>query len=96
MQKQLSKVFFKKGIKRNFVEFIRKHVSKSLFLIKLSSVDLQLKNETPAQVFLCKFCKIRKNSFFAEHHQTIASDYSSISSTSNEGRIAIQIVNYDA
>ena len=46
-----------------------------------------MKNETLAQVFSCEFCKIRKNTFFAEHHQTTASDYSSINSISNEGRI---------
>ena len=38
-------------------------------------------------MFSCEFCKIRKNIFFAEHHQTTASDYSSINSISNEGRI---------
>ena len=42
MQKQPSKGFFKKGVMRNFVEFTRKHVPESLFLIKLNSVDLQL------------------------------------------------------
>ena len=75
-----------------FWKFCRIHKktsgSESLFLIKLNSVDLQLhENETLAQVFSCEFCKIRKNTFFAEHHQTTASDYSSISSISNEGRI---------
>ena len=37
-----------------------------------------IKNEALAQVFSCEFWKIRKNTFFAEHHQTTASDYSSI------------------
>ena len=42
MQKKPSKGFFEKGVMRNFVEFTRKHVPESLFLIKLNSVDLQL------------------------------------------------------
>ena len=66
-----------------FWKFCRIHKktsgSESLFLIKLNSVDLQLhENETLAQVFSCEFCKIRKNTFFVEHHETTASDYSSI------------------
>ena len=44
------------------------------------------KNETLAQVFSCEFCKIRKNIFFAEHHQKAASDYSSIN-ISSKGRM---------
>ena len=39
----------------------------------------------------CEFCKIQKNTFFAEYHQTTASDNSSINSISNEGRIGKQI-----
>ena len=31
-------------------------------------------------VFSCEFCKICKNTFFAEQHRTTASDYSSINS----------------
>ena len=47
-----------------------------------------MKNEPLAQVFSCEFCKIRPNTFFAEHqHQTTASDYSNNNSISNEGRI---------
>ena len=89
-QKQPSKGFFKKGLTRNFTEFTSKHVLESPFLIKLNSVDLQLlSNETLAQVFSCEFCKIRKNTFFAEHHQATASDYRSIN-ISNEGRIGKQ------
>ena len=48
-----------------------------------------------AQVFSCEFCKIRKNTFFAEHHQTTASDYSSINSISMKGELASETVNYD-
>ena len=32
-----------------------------------------MRNFALAQVFSCKFWKIRKNTFFAEHHQTTAS-----------------------
>ena len=44
-----------------------------------------IKNETLTQVFSCEFWKICRNAFFAEHHQTTASDDSSINSS--EGRI---------
>ena len=37
-----------------------------------------VKNEALAQVFSGEFWKIRKNTFFAEHHETTAFDYSSI------------------
>ena len=37
-----------------------------------------IRNEALVQVFSCEFSKIRKNTFFAEHHQTSASDYNSI------------------
>ena len=46
-----------------------------------------IKNEALAQVFSCELWKISKNTIFAEHHQTTASDYSSINIISNEGRI---------
>ena len=67
MQKQPSKGFFKKVLIKNFTEFTSKHVPESLFLIKLNYVDLQLllKRDPSAGVF-CEFCKIRKNTFFAE------------------------------
>ena len=39
-----------------------------------------IKNEALAQVFSCEFWKIGKKTFFAEHHETTASDYSSINS----------------
>ena len=41
-----------------------------------------IENETLVQVFSCEFCKIRKITCFAEHHQTTASGYSSINSIS--------------
>ena len=36
-------------------------------------------------MFPCEFCKIRKKTYFAEHHQKTASDYSSINIIGNEG-----------
>ena len=44
-------------------------------------------------IFLC-ICGICKNTFLAEHHQTTASNYSSINSS--EGTMANETVNYDA
>ena len=41
-----------------------------------------IENEALVQVFSCEFWKIRKDIFFAEHHQKTASDYSSINSIS--------------
>ena len=75
-------VFYKKvywEISQNSQEIICIGVS---FLIKLDTVDLQLNyNQTPTQVFCCEFCEICKITFFAEHHRTTASDYSSINSS---------------
>ena len=56
-----------KGVVRNFAEFTRKHMRE--------------KNQTLAQVFSCEFCEICKNTFFAEHHRTTASSYSSVNSS---------------
>ena len=57
------------------------------FFIKLLTLYICcfIKNKSLAQVLSCEFCEICKNTFFAEHHQTTASDYSSINSS--EGRI---------
>ena len=48
-QKQSPRVFFKKGVLRNFAKFTGKYLSQSLFLIKLQ--------------YSCEFCKISKNTF---------------------------------
>ena len=37
-----------------------------------------VKNKTLEQLFSCEFCKIRQDTFIADHHQTTASDHSSI------------------
>ena len=81
MQKQLSKGFFKKGGMRNFVEFTRKNVPESFIFDKVKLC------RSAASLKTCEFCKICKNTFFAENHQKTASDYSSISRISNEDRI---------
>ena len=49
--------------------------------------------ETPAEIFSCKFCKICKNTIFAEQLLTTASDNSSISDSG--GELASKAVNYD-
>ena len=61
---------------RNFAEFARKYLRRNLFFdkVKLCRYAPSLKT----RLFCCKFCKIRKNTFFAKHHQATASDYSSI------------------
>ena len=83
MQRQPSKRFFKKALIRNFAEFKSKDVPESFFWIKLGSINLQLllKRDFSEGVFL-RILKIRKNTFFVEHHHTTASDYSSINSIS--------------
>ena len=54
-----SQMFFKIGVLKNFAKFTAKHLSQSLFLIKL-----QTWKETLAQVFSREFKKIFKNYFF--------------------------------
>ena len=77
MQKQPSDRFLKKSVTRNFAKFTRKHMCQ--------------KNETIAQAFSCEICEICKNIFFAEHHWTTASDYSSI----NRSELTNETINYD-
>ena len=63
--KQPSEVFCKKGVLRNFENFIGKHLCQSPFLMKLQAYACNfIKKETLAQVFSCKCCKIPKNTFF--------------------------------
>ena len=50
MEKRPSEGLFKKGVKKNFTKFTRKHLCR--------------KNETLAHVFPCEFCEICKNTFF--------------------------------
>ena len=89
MRKQPSKGFFKNSVRRNFAEFTR-NLCRNLFFYKVinSVYLLLLKKKSLAQGFSCEFCKICKNTFFAEHHRTTASYYSSING--NKGRIGKQ------
>ena len=82
MRKQPSKGFFKNSVIRNFAEFTRKYLCRNLFFIKLLTLKICcfIENKSLAQVFPCEFCKICKNTLFAEHHRTTASYYSSINS----------------
>ena len=52
IQKQLSEVFYKNIVLKNFVRFTWKNF---------------IKKETLAQVFSCEFCGISKNIFCAKH-----------------------------
>ena len=72
--------FLWKDILRNFVKFTGKHLSHSLFLNKVAGLRpaTLLKKETVAQVFSCEFYEISKNTFFAEHLWTIASEFYSL------------------
>ena len=54
-----------KGALRSFEKFTRKHPCQGLCNF--------IKKETLAQVFSCEFCKISKNTFFAEHAWATAS-----------------------
>ena len=54
-----------------------------------------IKKETLAQVFSCEFCEISKNTFFAEHLWTTASNhFRTIKSLKNENIRAVQDFTY--
>ena len=55
----------RKGVIRNFAKFTGKHLCQSLFFNKVAGHVI--KKEILAQAFSCEFCKISKNTFFAEH-----------------------------
>ena len=56
--------FCKKGVLRNFANFIGKHLCQS-FLIKMQAQACNfIKKETLARVFSCEVCKISKNIYF--------------------------------
>ena len=64
----------RKGVFRNLAKFTGNTRARAFFLIKFASLSLQLyEKETLAQVFLCEFCKISKNTFFIEHFQATTS-----------------------
>ena len=58
LQNQPLKMFYKKGIFRNFVKLRRKHLCWSFFLIK---------SKTPTQTFSCEIYEPFKNTYFEEH-----------------------------
>ena len=62
----------KKGVLRNFAKFTGKHLCQSLFFNKVETCNF-IKKETLAKVFLYKFCKIPKNTFFTGHLWATAS-----------------------
>ena len=72
--------------------FMQKQPSEGFFkkrvIINFAEFTRKHLYRNPFLVFSCEFCKICKNTFFAEQHQTTASDYSSINtsegSTANE------------
>ena len=65
IQKQPPEVFYKKGVLRNFAEIYKFWNLQGNFIEK----------ESLAQAFSCQFCKISKNTVFAEHLWTTASKY---------------------
>ena len=50
-----SELFCKKGVLKRFAKFTRKHLYRSLFLIKLQTSGLK---ETPTKKFSCRFFQI--------------------------------------
>ena len=64
----------RKGVFRNFTRFTGKHLSQSLFLMKLLvSACNFIKKGALAKLFSCEFCETSKNTFFTEHLWTTAS-----------------------
>ena len=61
-----SRMFFKIGALKNFVNFTGKHLCWSLFFNKVTGLQACnfIKKETPMQVFFCEICEIFKNTFF--------------------------------
>ena len=65
----------KKGVLRNFTKFTEKHLCESLFFNTVAGLACNfIKKDTLAQVFLCKFCEISRNTFFTEHFWTTTSE----------------------
>ena len=68
-------MFFNISVLKNFAKFEKTHPTQILFFSK--ALDpyhaILIKNETPAQVFSCKFREMFKNIFFTEHIRVAAS-----------------------
>ena len=63
-QKQLSEVFYKKGILKNFAKFTGKHLCQSLFFNKASAFFIEHPWTTTSHVFMFLFvCFFAKVSF---------------------------------
>ena len=65
-QKQLTQVFCKNVVPRNFSKFTGKQLYQSLF-------NNFNKKETLARVFFCESCEISKKTLLKEHLQATAS-----------------------
>ena len=66
-------MFYKK-VFLNVTKFTGKHMCHSLFFNTVAGGACNfIKKETLAQVFLCEFCEIFKNTFFTEHLMETAS-----------------------
>ena len=66
----LPKVFYKKGVVKNFTKFIRKHLCWSLFFNQACNFITKgnfITKETPTQVFSCEFYEVFKSNFFIEY-----------------------------
>ena len=73
----------KNDVMRNSAEFTRKDLCQNLFFfdnVKLCRSAASLKMRPQRRCFLVNFAKFVRIPFFAKHHQTTASDYSSIRS----------------
>ena len=67
----LSKGFYKKSVLIYIPKFTRKHLYRSLFLIKLDALDLELHLKWDLSAdSIWKFCELCKNTLFAEHHRS--------------------------
>ena len=64
----------RKGVFRNFVKLIGKHLCQSLFFNKVAGCNF-VKKETLAQVFSYEFCEISWNTFLTEHLWVTASEW---------------------
>ena len=75
-----SLMFFKIGILKNVINLTGKHLSCSLFLIKLKVFKLVtlLKRDSNTGAFPVKFAKLLRKPFFTEHLQWLLLDFQDI------------------
>ena len=74
VKKQPSEVFYmKKVFLKTFQNSQENTCARVSFVTYLQASCKFVKKETLTQVFSCEFCKIFKNTFFAEHLRTVAS-----------------------